>query len=358
MTDSGRPFNAARCCVAACMSAITCTPVVDVPDVSGEYVELYFGDTEQTLCPASLVVLDRHVERVYEFFQAKPPSDFGVPIRFESMECTEVAGCYDPSDRSIYIVDPNDELSAIAVLRHELTHAVMDSLWGNSIPFLQEGVAEVLTHTPIHGQLQLVPIGSMLDASAIDLDYAAAAGFVRFLIDTRGLDRFKRVYQAGTTRTQASVRANFADVYGENFEALESEYLAGPLPCRYQLDLCDPAAAEPVGTQWSVTLAASCADPDFYGGAGPNGAFMATQRTIMLEAAGDYRVRTAVEILTAPEGPTIPPSVQLVRCGSCDEQFERTLYDDTKLPLAAGMYTLVFRAGGDSIMSVEIERLD
>lgn len=341
------------------MSALTCTSIVDAPDVSSEYTELYFGDTEQTLCPASLVVLDRHVERVYEFFHAKPPSDFEVPIRFESMECAEVAGCYDRSTRSIYIVEPNDELSAIAVLRHELTHAVMDNLWGHSIPFLNEGVAEVLTHTPSHGQLQIVPIGPMLDAAALDLDYAAAAGFVRFLIDTRGLDRFKRVYQAATARTQASIRASFADVYGETFEALESEYLAGPLPCRYQLDLCDPAAAaEPVGAQWSVTLAASCADPDFYGGAGPNGAFMATQRTIILEAAGDYRVRTAVEILTATDGPTLPPSIQLVRCGSCDEQFERTLYDDTTLPLAEGVYTLVFRAGGDSIMSLEIEHLD
>jgi hypothetical protein len=320
-------------------------------ELYGEYVTFDIDEVRQP-CAGTLPHLDRYVERAFEFLDASPPPPgWNVPVRvFASNDCLDTGGhaCYLPSEGEIHVGDLDDGARASAVLRHELAHAVIHQVWGRSLPFFEEGLANSLSETR---ELEFVssvnvPINDMMDREAREVDYTAAARFTRFLIDSRGLDRFRRLFTRVDGSSLDDVVVAFAEVYGEGFQELEDEYLSGAPRCVYQLDICDDAAIEAVDEVWMATFAASCDDPDFYGSTSAESAIMASQRTIELEKGGRYRFIAS-------------SSVILRRCGDCSEQLvHRFSSADVELDLPSGMYTIEISPTADNVVDVGLLLLE
>lgn len=320
-------------------------------ELYGEYVTFDLDEAGRP-CAGTLPHLDRYVERAFEFLEASPPpTGWNVPVRvFTSNDCLDTGGhaCYLPSEGEIHVDDLDDGARASAVLRHELAHAVVYQVWGRSLPFFEEGLANALSETR---DLEFVssanvPVHDMMDREAREVDYTAAARFTRFLIDSRGLDRFRSLFRRVDGSSLDDVMAAFAEVYGEGFQALEDEYLSGAPRCVYQLDICDTVAIETVDEVWMATFSASCDDPDFYGSTSAESVIMATQRTVELEQGGRYRFIAS-------------SSVILRRCGDCSEQLvHRFSATDVELDLPPGVYTIEISPTADTVAAVGLLLLE
>lgn len=311
------------------------------------YADFHFENDAAILCEGTRAHLQTYIERSFEFFETPIPRGFHVPIYVVDDAPCPSAACYVSSENRVYIEDlVGVGFRVAATLRHEVTHAVIDRVWGESAPFFEEGLAESLTWHLSGSWAKpppLVPVGDLLDVTAFDLDYTAAARFIRFLIDTRGLEAFKELFQGAGGRSKEEIMDLVGEVYGESFAALEAEFLSGPPRCTFQVDICDLEVAEPVGAAWSHSFAASCDDPEFYGSVGPDSTQIATQRTLEIEVAGTYHLVSDAHLF-------------LARCGGCDVQRVREYrYGvDADIELAAGFYTLELVAEGDGVLEVEL----
>ncbi|MCY0992919.1 hypothetical protein OV203_37610 [Nannocystis sp. ILAH1] len=325
---------------------------------SAGHVELLFQQEGQELCAGSVAHLDRFVERAFEFFDVPVLDDFRVLIRIVANPPCPGSACYRPAEKAVYIKDGAGGGRPAAVLRHELGHAVIDRLWGRSVPFFEEGLAEALSRTPslLEVPEPTVPVAGMLDGGPAEVDYTAAARFVRFLVDTRGLSKFEQLFRAGEVRSMDEILGHIHSIYGETFASLEAEYLSGSPRCQYQLDICDPMAAETVEGSWSVSLAASCRDPDFYGSDAGDAALFAAQRTVEIVDGGVYRLRIELELVLSPGGQPTVSQMILTRCGGCDVQFVKFFRGaDVEVVLEPGLYTFELLPAGDSVMKLELE---
>ena len=249
------------------------------------------------------------------------------------------------------------------VLRHELTHALIDRVWGRSASFFEEGLAESFSRTFTRQFLGPPPsptaVGAILGEPAEAIDYTAAALFTRFLIDTRGLARFKRLFQGAKDLTGVQIEELIAETYGESFDAIEAEFLSGEPRCQYDLDLCDPSTAEAITSTWSADVPASCSDPYFYGSRGADDMTIAGQRTLWIDASGTYRVSVGFEWL--PFTPKLSEALILLhRCGACDQRFVRPFSDrnTSDLELEAGLYIFEILMPFETVVSLELHRLE
>ncbi|MCY0988630.1 hypothetical protein OV203_15965 [Nannocystis sp. ILAH1] len=339
-----------------CLSAPSCDE--DTP-TSQQYIEFSFENEARSLCAGSEAHLNHYFERAFEFFDIDAPDDFSVPVRVTDEIPCPWRACYQPDKKAVYISDLDmlgDRTGA--VLRHELTHAIIDRFWGQGAPFLEEGLAESLSQTLERATPPaLAPVGDMLDRIPAEVDYTAAAYFVRFLIDTRGLERFKQLFQQSLGRSRAEIDALIASIYGESFQALEAEYLSGPARCQYRLDVCEPESATAVKDRFLLTRAASCDDPDFYGSAGDGDLDIAAQQTIEIATGGTYRLQIAYDV--PPLSTEYPRSqVVLTRCGDCEEQSIRSFRRaDEELQLEAGIYALEMVMPFDTVVTIDLQRV-
>lgn len=341
---------------------LACTPE---PGAShDQHVELSLDNDAREVCAGSIPHLDRYIERIFSFFGVAAPAYLNVPVLVVGTEspCADLyssSSCYVAAEETVYLADLDLEgRRTLGVVRHELGHAVIDRLWGQSAPFFNEGLAESLSQTLDRATPPPpAPVGDMLDRIPAEVDYTAAAYFVRFLVDTRGLERFKQVFQRSLGRSRADIEALMASFYGESFQALEAEYLSGPARCQYQLDVCEPESAIAVGDRFHLTRAASCDDPDFYGSAGEDDLDIAAQQTIEVRTGGTYRLEIAYDV--PPLSTEYPRSqVVMTRCGDCEEQSIRTFRQaDEELQLEAGIYALEMVMPFDTVVTIDLQRV-
>jgi hypothetical protein len=337
------------------------------------YVDFSFVNQDRSLCVGAGAHLDRYIERVFEFFDRAVPEDLRLPVRVldyagSVAACSEISNaCYDPVDRRVYIEKLDSQPRRVsAVLRHELTHAVIDKVWGSSVPFFAEGLAEMFSSTPYRGlgsrPPTAVPVAEMLDKPANELDYDAAALFTRFLIDTRGRERFGRLFRGARGRSRAGIESLAEDIYGETFAALEAEFLDGSPRCLVDLDLCDARAAVRVGERYEEVIPVSCQDPEVYGseGEGFEGEErrLGFQRTLEIVERGTYRVDVSKETIPYVTQPVTDDLHRLVRCGGCDGQREYRYIADAEVTLEAGLYTFELDSPFDAIVTLVVERVD
>lgn len=348
--ESIRRLTAVRFTLLAALGG--CAP--EPPETGTGYVEIEIH-SDIDLCAGSADHLDRFVERVFAFFGEPIPPDFVVPIDVQSAEppCSSL-GCYDNGKIWVNSIDASGSRPPAETFRHELVHAIHDHVWGLSVPFFNEGLAQSLSkHTA--SQPATKPIRDMLDKPLREIDYDAAARFVRFLIDTRGLSRFRKVFQGAPGRDGAALRAWISEVYGEPFEDIENEYLSGAPRCYYQLHLCDPTESEQGGDMWHLRTPASCHDIQYYGASTSQGEIFATHRT--LELGGRYLASTdfAFEL----SDPALHAArVTLWSCGTCDQISARTLARDAhEFQLTTGTYALEILMPVDTVVSVNLVRL-
>lgn len=304
--------------------------------------------------------LERFVERVFESLDVQLPSDFMIPVRVVEEPPCPASACYVPADRTVYLRDldwvgsrPSD------VLRHELTHAILERSWGDSNAFFSEGLTEALARSS-NGSAALeplMPVGEMLSDDSLAVSDDASAYFTRSLIDTRGLPLFKQVYQGAGGLSGHQVRALLESVYDRSFAPLEAEYSSGEPRCRYQLDLCDAETAELVGSRWNMTTTASCGESDVYGSAGADELTTATQRTLEVELSGTYRLHTFYDPPPL-ETEYLRSEIVLIRCGACSIQSVATYKQtDHELELEAGLYTLEVIMPYATEVTVDLERV-
>jgi hypothetical protein len=202
------------------------------------------------------------------------------------------------------------------------------------------------------------PVGAMLDRPALEVDYTLAAYFTRFLVDTRGLDRFGRLFRSAGGRTRAEIEALFEAVYGETFAAIEAEFLADGPRCQYQFDVCDPVGAVRVDPGLRMALPLSCEDPDVYGSRIGEDVRVATQRALAIPDTGVYRVRVDTAAWSRT-GNNLVDSLRLVRCGACDQQvvYDLGLTNNLELELPAGLYTFEVDLPYEAVVTLDLTYL-
>jgi hypothetical protein len=142
--------------------------------------------------------------------------------------------------RTLISLSPRSAAPSSSTLEHEIAHAVVGPD-GARRAYLMEGVATYFEYAygPVafgiddwaRAQLKRHPFVSLEGADvgvgggavatpARMLAYAEAGSFVKFLIESRGLSPFKRLYSG----------LDYAAVYGRDLRDLQSEWLRGLLP--------------------------------------------------------------------------------------------------------------------------------
>jgi hypothetical protein len=148
----------------------------------------------------------------------------------------------DPAAYAIHTIWPIDN--------HEVVH-LYTSAWGSPGALVNEGMAVAFqidprrdliprwSGTPLHDlarqfrqQSRLVPLAALAQTDSFrshdaNVTYPESGSFMRWLIDTYGLDRVRTLYAraAGPTEAAAGVRATFSAVYGVSLDALEQGWL-------------------------------------------------------------------------------------------------------------------------------------
>ncbi|WP_434422861.1 hypothetical protein [Nannocystis pusilla] len=333
-----------------------CTPAAP-SQVNGSYVEVDIHSDDAEFCGSTIDHLDRFVERVFAFLGEPTPHEFVVPINvFDAETPCSSLGCYDKGRIWLDVIDTSGAQQPAETLRHELVHAIHDRVWGMSVPFFNEGLAQSLS-AQTNSRPATKPIRDMLDKLPREFDYDAAGRFVRFLIDTRGLPRFRELFQGAPGRDGAGLRAWIGEVYGEPFENIENEYLSGDPRCYYQLHLCNLVDGERIGDEWFMTTPASCHDLQFYGASTSHGELFAMHRPLELVQGGRYLAST--HFAFEQSDPDLGTAhVALLSCGTCDQFIAHRLTPNGhEIQLAAGAYTLEIVMPFDTLVSVSLVRL-
>jgi hypothetical protein len=147
-----------------------------------------------------------------------------------------------PADFAVHTLFPFDN--------HEPVH-LYTSLIGQAVGLFNEGMAVAFQTDPYAGDLlprwngeplhdvarrfeaeeRLAPLGSALTTNdfltiAVEVRYPEAGSFVRFLLDTRGLDSMRMFLALSTAADdEETVRENFRRVYSESVEQVEAAWL-------------------------------------------------------------------------------------------------------------------------------------
>jgi hypothetical protein len=86
-------------------------------------------------------------------------------------------------------------------------------------------------------QGRLLPLATLVETASWrsqdpNVAYPESGSFMRWLIDTHGLDRLRNLYAraTGPNEPAAGVRSAFATVYGRSLDELEAAWLAALTP--------------------------------------------------------------------------------------------------------------------------------
>ena len=138
----------------------------------------------------------------------------------------------------IYLLDTEQDPEYLLRLRHETTHMVWRSLYGEAPPLFQEGLAEyvqqmsqagadtesLLTGTPSLDTAPPLPDVAPTEAfwHARGL-YRVAGTFIWFLVETHGWGKLKALFQR-SGYDDAAIVATFGEVYGVSLEDADREW--------------------------------------------------------------------------------------------------------------------------------------
>lgn len=235
-------------------------------------------DFDHTICPSDLAWLDGHIEFVEDFLGA--PTGERIEIYLYSdlpPQCTLV-GCYTPEG---YIAANWNALD------HEVVHAVVDR-FADPAPFWNEGLAESLTKRGTYRGEQMTVTDNVSATESTEVDYATAGHFVRWLIETQGIDPVLDVLEG----------ASVEQALGGTLDELEAEH-AADAPYTYPpiRDACDFTPLPAVGDgEWAESIRVTC---DEEGVSRFEGFWLSAVRVVEL-TAGRYEL-----VVTGGEGARI-----------------------------------------------------
>lgn len=160
--------------------------------------------------------------------------------RMRQLIGSEVIGRSRPTQHAVFcVVAPFSELS----LNHELSHEIATNLWGPAEHWLEEGLANFVVDNKSSlmkrqclGMLQTkewIPLKKLVNASwesssySPDDTYPELGGFVEYLYETYGLERFQQAWKNGAK--------NLKKVYGKSLSKLQSDYRSNLLKHRPEI---------------------------------------------------------------------------------------------------------------------------
>lgn len=245
MTQS-RPAILLLCCL--CGAAGCHDAPLDLPPLAYTTPRTRIGvgrEADAPLCRADLDHLDAQVAFIETHLgvHRKTPIDIYL-LDFDDLPCSPDAfGCYRPDDDAIY--------GAWETIDHELVHAVSREIEYPSL-FWSEGAAEVLSGTLSRKDLRVTLTPAAFDVDALTT-YLTPAHFSRFLVETRGWERYARIVRGeGFERAYGSTATELTAAYERDapyaYPAL--------LPCAY------PEMAQVDDGVWHESIAIeSCDEP-------------------------------------------------------------------------------------------------
>ncbi|MGH1348923.1 MAG: hypothetical protein ACRBN8_45745 [Nannocystales bacterium] len=172
---------------------------------------------EEPLCEGDLRWLDIHTQRteqllgveggrlrtVYAFDEDEVLTAAAESSVFEVPGCQrDVQGCYHRDERIALGVPQS--------LAHELVHSVSNDLDPTFVRFWYEGFADALSEHPT----LYLPADLVAESTSDDVLYAIPAHFIRWLMQSRGIDPVLRVFEGEP----------FEGVYGMTLAQMEQVY--------------------------------------------------------------------------------------------------------------------------------------
>jgi hypothetical protein len=168
--------------------------------------------------------------------------------------CREgVVGC--ASGREIW--------SGLVSFSHELVHVHLGRL-GQPRPWLSEGMAMMLEDS-FTGPSSQTPTEMMEATNSSEVDYWSAGNFTRYLRDRYSMATLLRYFEATNGASVERSIAAFREVFGEDFAAVEADYLALPDPPYAGLLSCDQTEITWDGDIWRHATELSCDNADAIG---------------------------------------------------------------------------------------------
>lgn len=205
-----------------CLGA--CSPL---PEVAYETERLRIApEFDAPICEGTLQGLDDHLQEVEASLglvgRTEPYVLYWMRDGLPDICGDDVGGCFYPATRMMFARGGS--------ITHEMTHAALDSE-GESY-FLEEGMAELLSGVGVYYAVDEAETGpaeelrlSRAEYKAGGIDYAAAAHFMRWVYDARGLEGVRRLAaEVEVGAPPERLERVLAEVMGEGIEAVELEY--------------------------------------------------------------------------------------------------------------------------------------
>lgn len=321
---------------------------IDLPPLEYETETTVVGTAfDAPLCQADLAFLDERVRFAEQMLGVQAE----LPIEVYLYETGEVPcggltpfGCYNRTKRIVTSSWPD--------VAHELVHAVAHSI---SFPskFWSEGVAVALDGTGTHrSTVELTPAEL---SGKQRIDYAAAGHFVRWLIETRGVDHLNRVIDGDSVE----------DVFGQSGEGLVQEYnetapWAYPAwePCPY------PEISAVADGEWEEELSFSCASE---GATGAQWEGTSMVRTLSLDAGtyefeitgglGALVVACQMDILAEEPDPPFKSNGDIMNEAEAFQTAFGTFFDSNVkhvITVTDGVYRFAITSGVEELATVGV----
>ena len=251
----------------------------DLPEPSYETEHLLIGTNFDTpLCRGNL---DRY-ERIVTTAEATLGTQVDGPIELYLWDgffgtvpdwCPDdLSGCYRGG--KVY--------SSLFSAEHELVHPVVDS-FAAPRPFWSEGVAEALQteRTKFHAS---APSDSIDAKDSDGVNYMTAGHFSRWVLETRGLDKYRELLRA-----KGDAREAFESTYGLLFEDAEQQYIAEAPDSYGAFISCEELPLESTNeTSWSEMIDLACSEVDVFS----DFQGLYAMRIFTVVERGDYSIAT------------------------------------------------------------------
>ncbi len=359
--------------------AAACTDAGDIPpDMTSEHLDVWLDEGIEA-CAGQLPAYDRFADRFLSVWGDASPAEFRAELHVVTEERLHSEQLCSEDSRACARSGTVWTSDAYAI-HHELVH-VMTGL--GSAPWASEGVAVAFGNGWVTiPDLDEFDIFASASTALGWQGYLHAGTFTRYLIEEHGADAMRRYHDAARKGDPASeLESEFALAFGMPLDdALQgyapADFGGEPQPrCTFQLSTCDDA--DPVDLPFLIEGSLDCQSPNVRGFLGPDpgtSAFppFAPQRVVKVDLQPDPG---AVD-----DGGPYPPdryvwisidvrdaTVEMIRCGTCDEQFGDFPYDGptnieeelySEFPLAVGSYTFVVSPLSGGPMLFELRRIE
>lgn len=265
--DRGRHVRARRFAACLCVFTIGCDEGSTTPVYRTEEAVVH---ADVALCAPHLAYLDAHIRQAEQILEAESDELVDVTV----FDALPVPGC-PAGTLGCYRREPDEVRAMWSAVDHEVVHAVGARIAEPLDPFWREGLAEAVSGRRTQAGLESVL--DSLDDEPHELSYATAGHFVRWLIETHGVEHMPALARG----------APFSDIYEINIEAAAETY-ESTAPWSYPArDSCDFEAIElDENSATTADVVVACDDAT-----APDYLFLATHRTMRLDQGGEFELR-------------------------------------------------------------------